>query len=140
MVLDLFAGSGSLGLESLSRGAGSAWFVDKSSQAISLIKHNIEKLGLPDGSYNIIRDEAERFLKRSADYQWDIVFLDPPYKISEFKMSKIFDILSRGGVIGPQSIIVYEYFFKKNIYDEIKKLNIIKEYLYGDKKVSYIRL
>lgn len=136
----MFAGSGSLGLEALSRGAGRVCFVDKSIGAIKLIKHNIGIVGIDRDSYNVIRDDAERFLKKSSEYHWDIVFLDPPYKISEAKMAKIFGILALGQIIDKQSIIVYEYFFKKNIYHEIKKLNIIKEYHYGDKKVSYLKL
>jgi 16S rRNA (guanine966-N2)-methyltransferase len=138
--LDLFAGSGSLGLESLSRQAKLVCFVDQSWQAVKLVRENIALLGLEPDSYSVVQAEAESFLKKYSGPIWDIVFLDPPYRVAESKMKKIFDILAQGKMIDKNSFLIYEYFFKKNIYHEIKKLNIIKEYLYGDKKVTYLTI
>jgi len=138
-VLDLFAGSGSLGLESLSRGAQLVYFVDSSLKAIKLIRYNINAFNISSKSYKIIREDAIRFLEKYTGTSWDIVFLDPPYRIAEGVMEKIFDILAKKEVTSFQTLIVYEYFFKKNIDLETKKLNMVKESSFGDKKVSYLK-
>ncbi|MGH2970368.1 MAG: 16S rRNA (guanine(966)-N(2))-methyltransferase RsmD [Solirubrobacteraceae bacterium] len=80
-VLDLFAGSGALGIEALSRGAREATFVDSAAPAIRTIAANLDALG---ADANVVRAEARRFLgsaSRSAR-QYDLVFLDPPYRLA----------------------------------------------------------
>lgn len=76
-VLDLFAGSGALGIEALSRGASSATFVDHDSDAIKTVHSNLSQLGLRD-SAEIIRFDAMSYLK-TLDLSHDLVFLDPPF-------------------------------------------------------------
>ena len=77
-VLDLFSGSGQMALEALSRGASSATLVDRSREAISIIRHNAEKTKLSDAC-TIYQADYLDFIKRNADTQYDIIFLDPPY-------------------------------------------------------------
>jgi 16S rRNA (guanine966-N2)-methyltransferase len=74
-VLDLYAGSGALGIEALSRGAGSAVFVDRDPRAVAAIERNLESLGLEQ---EVLRQDAVRFLAR-AEGTFDLVFCDPPY-------------------------------------------------------------
>jgi 16S rRNA (guanine966-N2)-methyltransferase len=78
-VLDLFAGSGALGLEALSRGAKSAVLVDRAPEAARAIKSNVETLGL---AASVRRQDARAFLRdaREEDHLYDLVFLDPPYR------------------------------------------------------------
>jgi 16S rRNA (guanine966-N2)-methyltransferase len=78
-VLDLFAGSGALAIEALSRGAGEATLVDSSPAAADVIRRNLETLGL---DAELRRQSAEAFLQqaREAGRQYDLVFLDPPYR------------------------------------------------------------
>jgi 16S rRNA (guanine966-N2)-methyltransferase len=75
-VLDLFAGSGALGLEALSRGAASCVFVDENRHANEVIAANLEKSRLENG--RVVRSEATAFLKRDAA-SYDLIFADPPY-------------------------------------------------------------
>jgi 16S rRNA (guanine966-N2)-methyltransferase len=81
-VLDLFAGSGALGIEALSRGAAEAVFVDSSAAAIRAVRVNLEALGLEAETH---RADARAYLRaaRDAARQYDLVFLDPPYLAAE---------------------------------------------------------
>jgi 16S rRNA (guanine966-N2)-methyltransferase len=78
-VLDLFAGSGALAIEALSRGAGQATMVDSASGAIAAIRRNLDSLGLEG---EVVRQPAGRFLQAASRdaRQYDLVFLDPPYR------------------------------------------------------------
>jgi 16S rRNA (guanine966-N2)-methyltransferase len=80
-VLDLFAGSGALGIEALSRGAAEATFVESSPAALRALKANLEALG---ASAEVHRGDARRFLGAAsrAGRQYDLVFLDPPYRLA----------------------------------------------------------
>ena len=75
-VLDLFAGSGALGLEALSRGAAACTFVDEHRQAVSVIQENLKKARLDGG--HAVKSEVAAFLKRDAG-SYDLIFADPPY-------------------------------------------------------------
>ena len=79
-VLDLFAGSGAMGLEALSRGAASAVFVESDREACRTITRNLEKLELPGGS--VVRSDALRFVTAERG-RYDVVFVDPPYEMVE---------------------------------------------------------
>ena len=79
-VLDLFAGSGALGLEALSRGAASADFVEMHLTSLAALQANIESLGL-EAQSTIHRADAERFVKTLEPLSYDIAFADPPYSI-----------------------------------------------------------
>ena len=97
-VLDLFAGTGQLGIECLSRGAKTCTFVDKDRKAINIVKKNLAKCEL---NGDIEYDNAGSFLERCGKY--DLIFIDPPYdtELYEEVLEKInkFDILTDGGII-----------------------------------------
>ena len=97
-VLDLFAGTGQLGIEALSRGARSATFVDESNEALTIVRANLEKCNLKG---EVARENALAFLQHCGKY--DVIILDPPYesKLMDAVLSKIiqFDILSDSGII-----------------------------------------
>jgi 16S rRNA (guanine966-N2)-methyltransferase len=102
MVLDLFAGSGALGLEALSRGAASATFVEFDPAAVKIIERNLDKLGLEG---RIVRSDAVRHLART-DARYDVVFVDPPYEMVESLRMPLAEHLPR--VLSEGGSVVYE--------------------------------
>ena len=103
-VLDLFAGSGAIGIEALSRGAKNATFCDNSNQAIEVIKTNLKNTKFEDKSLVLNKDYIEtlNYLKEQNS-KFDIIYLDPPYKedFAKNAIDKIFDfeLLSKDGII-----------------------------------------
>ena len=101
-VLDLFAGSGALGLEALSRGAASAVFVESDPTAVKTIERNLEKLALEG---RIVRADATRYLARTAE-RYDVVFVDPPYEMVESLRMPLAEHLPR--VLAEGGSVVFE--------------------------------
>ncbi len=124
--LDLFAGSGALGIEALSQGAKSCDFIDHNKEAIKIIKNNLENI---KEDYNIINTDYKSYLKK-INKKYDIIFLDPPYQNNllnkSLKYIEEYDLLNENG------IIVCEF------ENEIPKSNLklIKEKSYGSKKIK----
>lgn len=81
-VLDLFAGTGALGLEALSRGAEHATFVERDRRALAALRHNLEALGVPADAARVHPRDAAAFLRDAVrrDDKYDLVLLDPPYR------------------------------------------------------------
>ncbi len=100
-VLDLFAGTGQLGIEALSRGAASAVFVDESPAAIRLVRENLKSAGLDGPNGRVVRTLAQSFVRSGEKF--DLVFLDPPYHtgvIGEIlRMIMEIDIMTENGII-----------------------------------------
>lgn len=102
-VLDLFAGSGQLGLEAMSRGAAYAMFVDSDRQAMGIVKKNAEKTRFFDGCGYLVSDYRS-YLRKVADTErFDIIFLDPPYKSENLcdALSRIHEsrVIKDGGLV-----------------------------------------
>lgn len=133
-VLDLYAGSGALGIEALSRGASCATFVDIGPAAS--VKRNIELIGL-EGKATFFKESAERFLKRSAKSGklWDLVFIDPPYTMAGKVAVKLDDLLP--GVLDGGARVVVESSSRQPL-----KLVLlpVDERVYGDTMVSIYTL
>jgi 16S rRNA (guanine966-N2)-methyltransferase len=104
-VLDLFAGSGALAIEALSRGAAQATLIDSAPAAIAAIRRNLEALGL---SAEVRRTEALEFLQRArtAARQYDLVFLDPPYRQASGLGNQLSDALAP--LLAPDARVVAE--------------------------------
>lgn len=129
-VLDLFAGSGQLGLEALSRGAAKAAFVDSSSKSLRVINQNIETCGFSDCS-RVYAGDALSFLSRNSDV-YDIVFLDPPYDTN--LIERVLDILP--GHLSKFAVIICETDIKKELPENVGELEIYKRYRYGKTAVT----
>ena len=106
--LDLFAGSGALGLEALSRGAALATFVDAGSQPTNALRQNIDRLGLsPDQRAEVRTGDALEFLRVGTETAFDIVFLDPPFR--QGWLERLLPRLESGGWVAPGSWIYIEH-------------------------------
>jgi 16S rRNA (guanine(966)-N(2))-methyltransferase RsmD len=133
--LDLYAGTGGIGIEALSRGAGKAIFVESNPLMKKTLRENLSSLGFVDRA-EVIESDAGVFLKRAIKKgeRFDILFIDPPYYTGE--MEKIFKILSKGNVLSEDGIVVAEHFKKKGLPEETGPLRLIKRYVYGDTVLS----
>jgi len=133
--LDLCAGTGAIGIEALSRGAGFVTFVDRSKKSCALIEENLDKLDIPETQTEILGLSAENFAGREHTTGWDIAFFDPPYEsdyslvLHEFGAKD--DLLRDGGVL------VVEHHTKSRIPDasgELRRWRVIKQ---GETSLSF---
>jgi 16S rRNA (guanine966-N2)-methyltransferase len=106
-VLDLYAGSGAVGLEALSRGAGHVLLVEQGARAIRVIRENIEAIGLPGAV--LAADRVERVLGRGPDGgRYDLVFADPPYALADAAVERVLSLLAEGGWLAPGALVIVE--------------------------------
>jgi 16S rRNA (guanine966-N2)-methyltransferase len=112
-VLDLFAGTGAVGIEALSRGADRAVFVDSSATAVLAIRDNLERTKLAERA-EIVRAEASRAL-RSALGRFDLVFLDPPYALQGPELESLLADLAARGVVAASALVVLTREIKSSI-------------------------
>ena len=121
-VLDLFAGSGALGLEALSRGASKAYLCDKSYEAIKIITRNVEKTHLQEKSI-IINKDFKKCLELLVGNKFDLIFIDPPYRLDIAVMSvkKVIEL----DLLADDGIIVLETDDEKRELKELENVNVI---------------
>jgi 16S rRNA (guanine966-N2)-methyltransferase len=106
-VLDLYAGSGAVGLEALSRGAAHVLLVEHGARAARVIRQNIEAIGLPGAA--VIADRVERVLARGpSEGRYDVVFADPPYALADAAVTRVLALLAEQGWLAPGALVVVE--------------------------------
>ena len=126
VVLDLFAGSGALGIEAISRGAKSVYFVDKNINAHKVINQNLANLKI-NNAENYLLDYKEAIFKfAKMGIKFDLVLLDPPYKLNLYQ--EIIDLLENNHLVKEDSVFVLESDYEISINKPYKK---IKDYKYG---------
>lgn len=133
-VLDLFAGSGALGIEALSRGADHATFVEKDFGAMNIVKTNLENTRLSDKS-SLIKGDALSFLK-NTDERFDIIFIDPPYASGLYE--EVFSLISSRRLLSPEGIIISEHKTGAEV-TLCNGLRLLSERKYGNVSVSIIK-
>ncbi|MBA2174287.1 16S rRNA (guanine(966)-N(2))-methyltransferase RsmD [Halobacillus locisalis] len=128
--LDLFAGSGGLGLEALSRGVESCVFVDQQHKAIQTIYENIKILGVEDRT-EVFRTDAKRALKAAGKrgLTFDYIFLDPPYK--KFSYEDLMEALLEHQLISDHGIVICEHDASEKIPEDVGRLQLQKTDIYG---------
>ena len=131
-VLDLFAGSGSYGYESLSRGASFATFVDSSRDAIKAINKNAENLHVKN--FNTFLGDFSSFLSGNPG-NFDIIFVDPPYKLDVYE--NIVNTLLSNNILTSGGIIVLES--ERDLNIEESKFKSVRHYKYGLAKIYILR-
>lgn len=107
--LDLYAGSGALGIEALSRGAGHVTFVDRDRRALSVVRKNLESVGAPPERWQILQSDAARLASASPVPAVTLLFADPPYTIEPAEEWQVLEALGSSGWMGPGCIVVYEH-------------------------------
>jgi 16S rRNA (guanine966-N2)-methyltransferase len=104
--LDLYAGSGAVGLEALSRGAAHVLLVESSPRAAKVIRANVETLGLPGAE--VVADRVERVLRQAPPEPYDLVFADPPYAVTDDAVRLVLEALRDNGWLAPGALVAVE--------------------------------
>ncbi len=139
MVLDLFAGTGAMGIEALSRGAESALFIDRARGAVSIIWKNIRALGLEDRAV-VVRSDVLSALERLGreGKRFGLVFIDPPYEAG--LVEKVLRALAEKGIVERGGIVVAECSKRSEPVKGPEGLLKWNEKTYGDTKVLFYRV
>lgn len=133
-VLDLFAGSGALGLEALSRGASTAVLIESDSRAASVVRRNIEAVGLPGAS--VVCAPVASVLAGTADAAYDLVLADPPYAITDAAVASLLARLVGGGWLATDAIVVLERSSRSPETDWPDGLMVEKSKKYGESRIE----
>lgn len=131
-VLDLFAGTGNLGLEALSNGARHCTFVDNNQKAVQTIKKNIHNLNIPTDQHKVILSDYQAFLNQDKE-SYDVIFLDPPYRYTV--LPELLNDLVTKEKITSGGIVVCEY-EQGNLIESVQNLVQIKDRKYGYKRIT----
>ncbi|OIP22459.1 16S rRNA (guanine(966)-N(2))-methyltransferase RsmD [bacterium CG_4_10_14_0_2_um_filter_33_32] len=128
-VLDLYAGTGAVGLEALSRGAVSVEFVENNKKTSILIKENLEKLGFTERVY---QEDAHLFVNHTGE-AFDLIFITPPHKEIDFKV-----VEAAGKKLKPQGIIVLESDSRTEVplFENLKQFD---QRIYGRLKITFLQ-
>lgn len=138
--LDLYCGSGAIGIEALSRGAEKAAFIDDNRSCISILKRNLAKLGILQGLYDIYSKDCIDAIRRGGTMcrPYDIVFLDPPYykDLAKNTLKRLSDC----DILTPNALVIAEVFKKESLPEELGVFRKIRSCKYGDTVLEFYRL
>lgn len=129
--VDLYAGTGAIGIEAMSRNASTVYFVEANRKRAATIEGTLKGCGCRPRAV-IVNVKADSFVKKAASEgkKFDIVFLDPPYGSGEIE--PLLELLGKGDVLGEDSVVVAEHSKKTELPDEAGVLRKKKSYRYGD--------
>ena len=137
-VLDLYAGTGALGLETLSRGAHQVVFVENHVVSTRILRENITRCGYDERSV-VVTQDVETFLASpppcGAPAVFDLVFADPPYHATD--LIRLLERLNLSGKIASQGIVILEHFFKHPVPDRTGTLTQTRQSRYGDTMLTF---
>lgn len=130
--LDLYAGTGAVGIEALSRGAERVVFVEEDPVRINIIKEFVDRFGFRDSAL-VRRERVRDFLKKNEE-RFNIVFLDPPYASEE--IMDVISLIDELGTTDKDGIVIAEHSSKKELSEHAGALGLKKRYRYGDTSLS----
>ncbi|MGA2021204.1 MAG: 16S rRNA (guanine(966)-N(2))-methyltransferase RsmD [Candidatus Sulfotelmatobacter sp.] len=138
--LDLFAGTGAVGIEALSRGAQQVFFVETSAPATKVIEQNLQNLKIADG-YRILRDDLAGILWRlqREHVAADIVFLDPPYRMQD-AYERTLMALADSSLVWAMSLVIAEHEKKFDPGAEFGSLRRVRKLVQGNSTLSFYRI
>ncbi len=133
--LDLYAGTGAVGINALNEGAAEVVFVEENKAHIKKIRELLEKHHISDRG-DITNQKAIPFINRAEQQElsFDIIFLDPPYHTDE--IINALTAIGRSAIIRPNGVVIAEHFTKKILPDNFDRLRKVKTYTYGDSVLS----
>ncbi len=136
LVLDLFSGSGAMGIEALSRGAGWVDFVDRERKCCDIIKKNLEKTGFADKAH-VYCCTVERALTLLAK-TYNFIVVDPPYKDTGIGM--LLEQVAGSRLVGEKTILISTHYSRLKLPDRLGQMSLIKERRHGDSTITvYIK-
>ena len=137
--LDLYAGTGAVGIEALSRGAVSVYFVESSKAAAELIAENLRSLGIA-GGFQIVKGEVAKALRQweGAEVVADFVFLDPPYRLRE-EYARTLESLAGSKLLRESSLVIAEHEKRFDPGEEFGELRRYRKVGQGDAALSFYR-
>lgn len=137
VVLDLFCGTGSLGIEAISMGSSKCYFVDNNKNIINYLKKNIDNLNIRSKSIVIEKDYKDALMYfKNNNIRFNIVLVDAPYKMEV--MEEIIELVSKYDLLLENGLLVLEYSYDK-LKDNYEKLMLVKNKKYGEKFVGIYR-
>ena len=137
IILDLFCGTGSLGIEALSMGASRCYFVDNNKDILRYLNKNINNLDINSKSTIISKDYRDSLLYfKNNNIKFNIILVDAPYKMEV--MEEVIELVTKYDLLLDNGILVFEYSFDK-LKDKYSNLELIRSKKYGDKYVNIYR-
>lgn len=135
--LDLFAGTGSLGIESISRGIDKAVFIDQDHKALAVIRENVNTLGLK-AQTEIFKNDAKRALDQLAErgMRFDLVFLDPPYKLTGL-YDELITKLQNLQLLNDRAVVVAEHTADFELLEQIGEAVRWRQAIYGEISIDF---
>lgn len=131
--LDVFAGSGIMGFEAISRGFSSACFLEKDKKTFLLLKKNASKLSLLNEQVDFYFGDSTKVLKTFGK-TFDVIYVDPPYQSGLYE--KVVDIIFEKQLLKDDGVLVLEH--PKNLELDFEKFNLIKQKTYADKTITFL--
>lgn len=139
--LDLYAGTGAIGIEALSRGAEHVVFVEPNSSSIRILRENIARCSYTNKS-TVVNCETRKFLQSSEtskfSHLFDVIFADPPYHDTDWE--NLLTILSNSDQLSSQGLMVLEHFHKTSLPEQTGNLHRLRQARYGDSTLTFYAL
>lgn len=136
-LLDLFAGSGAVGVEAFSRGAAVVHGVEAESDVHDLAISNFQLVKNASGIYRVFQSKALRFLESDAAIMYDIIFMDPPYDVNNSAIEELLAVIDQRTLIQPRGIIAIERETKSSPFTWPAGMELLKIRSYGQGSIFY---